>query len=455
MEARRLVLPQTSRLNDPSFLFGVATASYQIEGAGDEDGRLPCIWDRFAEEGRTANGDSGAVACDHYHRWSEDLELIRTLNVDAYRLSIAWPRVMFEDETPNHKGIDFYKKLLDRMAELRLRSFVTLYHWDLPQWMEDRGGWVNRETAYRYADYAELMVRELGDRVEAWATFNEPHCSAYLGYANGVHAPGLADPRLGIQAGHHILVAHGLAMDVIRSQLPHAKAGIVLNVYPAYPASDDPRDVKAAELAQLGINDWFLSPLLNGHYPEELPRLFEGAEPAIIPGDMELIRKPLDYLGLNYYTRWVVRADEKGLPEHIHQAGAEMTDMQWEVYPDGFKDVLVRLNESYRLPPVYITENGMASDDRLIDGMINDEQRMRYLQSHLTALHEAIDAGVDIRGYFAWSLMDNFEWAEGYRKRFGLVYVDYETQERVKKASALMLENFLRERRSKQENTSF
>lgn len=448
MQIPELKFPENSRLNDPTFVFGVATASYQIEGAAKEDGRLPCIWDKYAADGHTANGDSGLVACDHYHRWPEDLDLIKSLNVDAYRLSIAWPRVMTEDGSPNHKGIDFYKRLLDKMNDLGIRPFVTLFHWDLPQHIQDRGGWVSRETAYRYLDYTDLMTRELSDKVESWATFNEPHCSSYVGYAIGRHAPGYQDNVLASQAAHHHLLAHGLAVDVIRANAPEANVGIVLNVYPAYPDSDKPEDIKAAELAEIGINDWFMSPIFKGHYPEELPRALEGARPAAFPSDMDIIHKPLDYLGINYYTRWVVKADDKGLPVHIRQDQSEMTDMDWEVYPDGFRDILVKLSSKYDLPPIYITENGAASPDKVESGIINDDLRIRYLQTHLAALHEAIEQGVDIRGYFAWSLMDNFEWAEGYDKRFGIIHVDYETQKRTKKNSALMYEKFLTERKS-------
>ncbi len=448
MQIPELKFPENSRLNDPDFIFGVATASYQIEGAAREDGRLPCIWDQYAADGHTANGDSGLIACDHYHRWSEDLDLIKSLNVDAYRLSIAWPRVMTEDGAPNHKGIDFYKRLLDRMNELEIRSFATLFHWDLPQFIQDRGGWVSRETAYRYLDYADLITKELSDRVESWATFNEPHCSSYVGYAIGRHAPGYNDNMLACQAAHHHMLAHGMAVDVIRSNAPESNVGIVLNVYPAYPNSDTQDDIKAAELAEVGINDWFMSPIFNGSYHDELQTALEGVRPAAFPEDMAIIHKPLDFLGINYYTRWVVKADDKGLPVHIRQDDSEMTDMDWEIYPDGFRDILVKLSKKYNLPPIYITENGSASPDKIEDGAINDEQRIRYLQTHLQALHEAIEQGVDVRGYFAWSLMDNFEWAEGYGKRFGIVHVDYETQKRTKKNSALMYEKFLADRKS-------
>ncbi len=450
MQFPNLKFPPNSRLNETSFLFGVATASYQIEGATNEGGRLKCIWDTYAEEGHTANGDSGAVACDHYHRWSEDLDLIKSLNVDAYRLSLAWPRVMTEDGSPNHTGIDFYKKILDKMKAEGIKSYVTLFHWDLPQHLQDRGGWINRETAYRFQDYTNLMSRELGDRVDSWATFNEPHCSSYVGYKIGRHAPGYEDDMLACQAAHHHLLAHGLAVDILRDNAPTADIGIVLNVYPAYPETDSDKDKHAATLAETSINDWFMGPIFDGAYPDLLPEALHGAKPAAFPSDMSVIHKPLDYVGINYYTRWVVKAGADGLPEHVEQSN-EATDMGWEIYPDGFRDILVKLSKKYDLPPIYITENGSASPDKIENGIINDDQRVRYLTSHLNALHEAIEEGVDVRGYFAWSLMDNFEWAEGYSKRFGLVHVDYDTQVRTKKNSALMLEKFLKKRKGAKE----
>lgn len=444
-----LDLPAHSRLWSPDFTFGVATASFQVEGATDVDGRLPSIWDTFcAEPGRVNNGDTGRTACDHYHRWADDLEMVEGLGVDAYRLSIAWPRVMTVDGAVNDRGLDFYKRLLDRLRERDIRPYVTLYHWDLPQHLQDTGGWVNRETAYRFRDYADRVSRELGDRVASYATLNEPWVSAILGHEIGVHAPGLTDARLARQAGHHLLLAHGLAMDVLRANVPDTEAGIVLNMAPSTPRTDRYDDRVAARLAEAGLYHWFLEPVLEGRYPALFERMHPELTPLILPGDLERISRPVDFVGINYYTRGIVSFDAKeGVKNHAPD-DAETTDMGWEVYPQGLTELLVDLNRTYTLPPLLITENGMASADVVRDGRVRDAQRCRYYNSHLNAVHEAIEQGVDVRGYFAWSLMDNFEWAEGYDKRFGLVHVDYDTQQRTLKDSALAFKDLMARRRS-------
>ncbi|MFM0217860.1 MULTISPECIES: GH1 family beta-glucosidase [Paraburkholderia] len=434
-----------------SFLLGAATASYQIEGAVDEDGRLPSIWDTFcATPGKVLAGDSGAVACDHYHRWESDVDMLVGLGLEGYRLSIAWPRVMDASGAPNGKGLDFYKRLLTRLKEKGITTFVTLYHWDLPQHLEDRGGWLNRETAYRFADYADLMSRELAGTVDAWATLNEPWCSAYLGYGNGHHAPGLANGRFATQAMHHLLLAHGLALPVLRENDPSSQKGIVANVGRGTPNSDSDEDQRAAQLFEIQHNAWILDPLLKGAYPEALFELWPGTEPLILDGDMQIISAPLDFLGINYYFRTNVASDGAHGFTEVPLEGVERTQMGWEVYPDGLRDLLIGFNREYaNLPPVYITENGMASDDTVIDGRVNDTQRISFLKRHLAAVDEAIKAGVDIRGYFLWSLMDNFEWAFGYERRFGIVHVDYVTQKRTTKRSAELVSQFLEERKER------
>jgi beta-glucosidase len=446
-----LAPPPTSRMAAPDFTWGVATASFQIEGATREDGRLPSIWDTFcAQPGKVLHGDTGEPACDHYRRWQGDVDLIASLGVDAYRLSIAWPRVLDEAGRPNPKGFDFYKRLLDRLQEKGLQRFVTLYHWDLPQHLEDRGGWLNRDTAHRFADYADRVSRELQGRVTAWATLNEPWCSAFLGYGNGHHAPGLADWRFAGQAMHHLLLGHGLALPALEANDPKAKRGIVANVGRGTTDRDTEADRDAAHLYEVQHNAWVLKPLFDGEYPQDLFRLAPRAEPLVRPGDMQIISRPLDYLGINYYFRSNLRSDGAHGFVDVPLPNVERTQMGWEVHPQGLEDLLRGFKADYaRLPPIYITENGMASDDRVEGGAVHDAQRIGYLNGHFAAVARAIEAGVDVRGYFVWSLMDNFEWAFGYERRFGIVHVDYATQQRTLKDSARALQAFLAERRGR------
>ncbi len=441
--------PAGSALWRKDFLFGAATAAYQIEGAATEDGRLPSIWDTFsATPGKVLAGDTGAVACDHYHRWEADVELLAALNFEAYRLSIAWPRVMDEAGRPNRKGLDFYRRLLGRLNDKGIRPFVTLYHWDLPQYLEDRGGWLNRDVVYRFADYVDLVSREFAGQVDAWATLNEPWCSAFLGYGNGHHAPGRADTRHATQAMHHLLLAHGHAVGVLRANDPASAKGIVANVGRGTPNSDSAADVRAAQLFEVQHNAWILDPLFKGRYPAGLFELWPGTEPLVLDGDMERIATPLDFLGLNYYFRTNVRSDGAHGFTEVPLPGVERTQMGWEVHPDGLRDLLVGFDRTYaRLPPVYITENGMASNDAVIDGRVDDPQRISFLKRHLAAVDSAIQAGVDVRGYFVWSLLDNFEWAFGYERRFGIVHVDYGTQKRTVKRSGELIAAFIDERR--------
>jgi beta-glucosidase len=443
--------PADSALWRKNFLLGAATASYQIEGAVNEDGRLPSIWDTFsATPGKVLAGDTGAVACDHYHRWEGDFDLLSKLNFEAYRLSIAWPRVMDENGRPNHKGLDFYKRLLARLKEKGLKTFVTLYHWDLPQHLEDRGGWLNRDTVHRFTDYADLMSRELAGQVDAWMTLNEPWCSAYLGYGNGHHAPGLADGRFATQAMHHLLLAHGSAVPVLRANDPASMKGIVANVGRGTANSESAVDRRAAHLFEVQHNAWILDPLLKGAYPDDLFELWPGTEPLALEGDLKTISAPLDFLGINYYFRTNVQSDGAHGFTEVPLPNVERTQMGWEVHPDGLRDLLIGFHNTYEnLPPIYITENGMASDDKVVDGHVDDPQRISFLKRHLAAVDGAIKAGVDIRGYFVWSLMDNFEWAFGYERRFGVVHVNYETQERTVKRSAELIARFLEERKGR------
>ena len=443
-----LAPPSSSPMAGRGFTWGVATASYQIEGATHADGRLPSIWDTFsAVPGKVLNGDTGEVACDHYHRWQSDVDLIASLGVDAYRLSTAWPRVMDEHGQPNRKGLDFYKRLLDRLEAKGLQRFVTLYHWDLPQHLEDRGGWLNRDTAYRFADYADLMSRELSGHVTAWCTLNEPWCSAYLGYGNGHHAPGLADGRYATQAMHHLLLGHGLALQALEANDPGAQRGLVANIGRGTSDRDTPADQDAARLYELQHNDWILGPLLKREYPADLFRLWPGTEPLVLAGDMDIIGRKMDFLGINYYFRQVIASDGGHGFVVTPLPGVERTQMGWEVYPQGLQDLLIDFKARYaNLPPIYITENGMASDDQVVNGAVIDTQRIAFLNGHFAAVAGAMEAGVDVRGYFVWSLMDNYEWAYGYERRFGIVHVDYDTQLRTPKQSAQLLTAFLKAR---------
>lgn len=443
-----ITLPSNSKMLTPDFIFGVATAAFQIEGAAKADNRLPSIWDTFcATPGKVKDMDNGDIACDHYHLWEQDIQLIKELGVDAYRLSIAWPRVMNEQGEANQAGLDFYRNLLKKLKAEGLTVFVTLYHWDLPQHLEDKGGWLNRETAYRFQQYADLVTTELADWVDSWATFNEPFCAAILGYELGIHAPGLSKPEYGRQAAHHILLAHGLALPIIRKNAPHSKVGIVLNMNRSYAASEKVEDQFACLLRETLDNQFFIEPLMKGQYPQLLKTVAPQYLPTVLPGDMEIISQPIDFLGLNFYTCNHNAYDADSLFKNVQSSqNVEYTDIGWEIAPQAFTELLVTLHQQYELPPIYITENGAACDDHIIAGEINDEQRVRYLDGHLNAVHRAIDAGVDIRGYFAWSLMDNFEWAEGYSKRFGLTYVDYHTQQRTIKRSGYAYQAMLNAR---------
>ncbi|MGQ4513328.1 GH1 family beta-glucosidase [Streptomyces sp. DW26H14] len=445
----------------PGFLWGTATASYQIEGAAREDGRTASIWDVYSHTpGRVLNGDTGDVADDHYHRWREDLGILADLGVGAYRFSVAWPRVQPTGSGPaNAKGIDFYSRLVDGLLEKGVQPVATLYHWDLPQELEDAGGWPVRETAYRFAEYAGIVADALGDRVRTWTTLNEPWCSAFLGYGSGVHAPGRTDAADSLRAAHHLNLAHGLAVRELRERLPQeAQVSVTLNLHQVRPVGDSPQDVDAARRIDGTANRVFLGPLLDGAYPDDV--LADTAHLTdwsfVKDGDTDIIRQPLDFLGVNYYSPTLVSynkdgaeqgSDGHGASAHspwpagdgvvFHQAPGPKTAMGWGIDPTGLYDLLVRVGREYPDLPVVITENGAAFDDRIgADGLVDDPERIAYLRGHLSEVHRALASGVDVRGYFLWSLLDNFEWGYGYSKRFGAVYVDYETQRRVPKASA-------------------
>jgi beta-glucosidase len=438
-------LPTDSSMRSSNFLFGVATSSFQIEG--EADSRLPSIWDTFCDSpGRILDGSNGRIACDHVNRFQDDVALMADLGVDAYRFSISWPRVILQDGSLNQEGLDYYRRLLECLNQNEIKPFATLYHWDLPQYLEDDGGWLNRDTSWRFRDYADLVSRALGDDVFSWATLNEPFCSSRMSYEMGLHAPGFSDRGMAKQAAHHLLLAHGLAMQVLQGNCPDAQNGIVLNLSPSHPASDSEADIEAASRADDDFNHWFAQPVLAGAYPGLIDVLPREEVPDIREGDMETIFQPLDFLGVNYYMRGVFRSAGNALYEAVPQTGVPLTDMGWEIYPDGLTEVLDSLYKKYRLPPVYITENGAAMIDRVVDGAVDDPERTRFFEAHLGALDKAMKAGADVRGYFAWSLMDNFEWNYGYSKRFGLVYVDYETQERKLKASGRAFRHMLRTR---------
>ena len=440
----KISLPFNSPLLTKDFVYGVATASFQIEGGYEH--RLPCIWDTFCSTaGKIADNSHGHIACDHYNNWQQDIDLIESLGVDAYRLSISWPRVMTQDGKLNPVGVKFYTDILDELKRKNIKAFVTLYHWDLPQHLEDEGGWLNRKTAYAFEQYVELITNAFGTRVYSYATLNEPFCSAFLGYEIGIHAPGLVGKQYGKKAAHHLLLAHGLAMNVLNKTSPNTQNGIVLNFTPAYPLTDNQQDIDSAKYADDYLNQWYMKPIMDGKYPDIINQLPSDHLPDIHPGDMELISQPIDYLGINFYTRQIYKAHPTDIYEPIAPTGP-LTDMGWEIYPQSFTDLLVSLNKTYTLPPIYITENGAAMPDTYNNGEVNDLDRLNYYNDHLNAVHNAIEQGVVIHGYFAWSLMDNFEWAEGYLKRFGIVYVDYKTQQRTIKNSGLAYKELISKR---------
>jgi beta-glucosidase len=425
-----------------NFVWGAATASYQIEGAWDADGKGENIWDRFSHTPeKIDNGDTGDIACDHYHRWGEDVRLMKELGLQAYRFSISWARIYPQGRgEANQAGIDFYSRLVDELLENEIEPYLTLYHWDLPQALQDQGGWPARSTSEAFVEYTDLVSRALGDRVNKWMTLNEPFVSAWVGYKEGRHAPGHEDLNEMMAAAHHLLLAHGSAVPVIRNNVPHSEVGIVLNLSGMHPASKSLADRAAAWLQDGILNRWYLDPLEGRGYPQDVVDHYDRPMDFIKGNDLETIAVPLDFLGVNYYTRGVVRsqviAEEDNAPRTVF-VNPNPTEMGWEVYPQGLYEILGRVYFDYNFPNIYITENGAAYPDVLNEqGQVNDPLRVAYYNDHLQSVSKAISMGVPVRGYFAWSLMDNFEWSFGYTKRFGLIYVDFETQERVLKDSA-------------------
>jgi beta-glucosidase len=459
----------TSQLSFPEgFVWGSATAAFQIEGAAAEDGRTPSIWDTFARTpGKVQGGDTGDVACDHYHRMKEDLDLMASLGLQAYRFSISWSRVLPDPSgRVNDAGLDFYQRLVDGLLERHITPLLTLYHWDLPQWVADRGGWLDRDTTGRFAELADVVGRALGDRVSTVTTLNEPFCSAFLGYASGVHAPGMTDNASALRAAHHLNLAHGRAVSALRAVLPtSSEVSVTLNLAHVRPASGSEADRAAAAHVDRIANRVFLDPILSGHYPDEL--LDETRHLTdwsfVHDGDLAEISAPIDVLGVNYYAPALVAAPTEEIRNSVagrwvndptqSDAGPSpwpgtdlafavpqpgpYTDMGWPIAPHTLTELLVDVRRDFPDVPLVITENGCAcADTRSADGRVHDPDRISYLAQHLTAVHRAIEAGVDVRGYYVWSLLDNFEWAWGYSKRFGIIFVDYETQERVPKDSA-------------------
>jgi beta-glucosidase len=442
------------------FLWGAATAAYQIEGGAATDGRTPSIWDTFSvKPGAVVGGHTGHVAVDHYHRYRDDVALMKRLGLNSYRFSVSWSRVQPDGGGPaNPAGLDFYRRLVDELLEHGIEPWLTLYHWDLPQPIEDAGGWPARDTASRFAEYASIVHGALGDRVRSFTTLNEPWCSAFLGYASGDHAPGRRDPASAVRAVHHLLLGHGLAVDAIRAQRPETQVGLTLNLYAVSPASTSDEDAEALRRIDGLGNRFFLDPVLRGSYPADvvadLASITDFSH--VRDGDLEVMSRPLSMLGINYYSRHVLAAPEPGPDGTIDWRGANpagpnvgseavrfisrgvpVTAMDWEIDAPGLSEILQRVARDYPGTPLYITENGAAFDDQVgPDDVVNDIDRREYIDAHLRACHEAIAAGVPLRGYFAWSLLDNFEWAWGYTRRFGLVYVDYLNQRRTPKASA-------------------
>jgi beta-glucosidase len=440
------------------FNWGTATSAYQIEGAAKEDGRKDSIWDVFSHTpGRVDNGDNGDVADDHYHKWKEDVKLMKSLGYKAYRFSLSWPRILPDGRGQvNQAGIDFYNRLIDELLAADIRPSVTLFHWDLPAAIPN--GWLERSTSDAFAEYTDVVTRAFGDRVKLWNTINEPFCASFLSYKYGRHAPGIKDASKALVAAHHLLLSHGLAVPIIRANSEGARVGIVLNEMPFYPLTRSPEDLEAARLGDGELNRWFLDPVFNRHYPIDMLHdyvkkgVLESIEPDFIkPGDMEKIAAPTDFLALNYYTRSLIDTQHHPDKEIDHPKPArhpddKHTEMGWEIFPYGLYETICRAYFTYKPPEVIITENGASySDAPDTHGRVRDIRRIEYLQSHIEAVAQAIESGVPVTGYYVWSFMDNFEWAFGYAQRFGLVYVDYETLERYPKDSAYWYGNVARQ----------
>ena len=430
-----------------NFVWGVATSAFQIEGAALEDGKGLSICDAFCRRpGAIADQSDGDIACDHYHRLSQDLDLIADLGVDAYRFSVSWPRVRPGGAGAwNAKGLDFYERLVDGLLERGVAPYLTLNHWDLPLELQARGGWADRDTVHRFVEYAQGMQARLGNRVTAITTHNEPWVMSVLGHETGIFAPGMQDRAVAMQVAHHLLLSHGLALQAMRAQGTDAKLGIVLNLAPMHGATASAQDQAKAHLEDGRLLRWYMDPLFKASYPHDVLEFLGADAPKVEAGDLEAIAAPMDFLGINYYSRSVVSATE---PWEARESGYEITDMGWEIYPQGLTELLLRVQRDYPVPSLYVTENGGAFKDELVDGRIDDARRTEYIARHIAAVAEAIRHGVRMDGYMVWSLLDNFEWASGYEKRFGIVHVDYETQRRTLKHSALWYRDFLQRQKT-------
>ena len=423
------------------WVWGAATSAYQIEGAAQSGGRGPSIWDTFsATAGKTRHAATGAVAADHFHRVSDDVALMRDLGLRAYRFSIAWPRIFPAGAgRPNLEGIDFYRRVVDELTRAGIAPQATLYNWDLPQALQDRGGWLNRDTASRFGEYAFTVASALGDGVHTWTTISEPATAAFLGHWSGEHAPGIHDLRAGLQAAHNLLLAHGDGLSALRSEMrPGEEAGITLNLVPAFPAGDSNADLEAADRYDGFQNRWFLDALFRGTYPDDIARLYGDAMPEIGESDLGLISQPIDFLGVDYFSRAVIAYDPASPPLQariVLPPGSRVTGTGREIYPQGLYDILIRVHQDYAPRKILVTENGAAFPDVLTEGRVEDPAREDFLHDHILEVHRALQDGVPVAGYSVWSLLDNFEWHHGYDSRFGLIYVDYPTQKRIIKRS--------------------
>ena len=418
------------------FVWGVASSAYQIEGAWNEDGKGESIWDRFSHTpGNIMNDDTGDIACDHYHRYAEDVALMKELGVQAYRFSISWTRVFPKGKgDPNRAGLNFYRRLVDRLLEAGIEPWICLYHWDLPQALQDEGGWANRNIVQYFADYAELMARELGDKVKRWMIINEPRPIAWLGHLTGMHAPGIKNLELALKVSHHLLLAQGKSIQTLREVSQDFQIGTIVDLGTVHAISDDKEDREATSNLDEFQNRWFIDPILKGEYPPLAEKL--GLRPS--RENMDLIKQPLDFLGVNYYTRLLAAYDPSNLVTQakVVQKNTPITEMGWEIYPDGLCEILTRLRKEYDDPVLYVTENGAAFEDNVkSNGGVQDDDRIAFLRDHMLAACRAIKEGVRLKGYFIWTITDNFEWTEGYSKRFGLVHTNYETLERTPKKS--------------------
>ena len=446
-----LVDPDQAKRFPPDFVWGVATSAFQIEGAAAEDGKGPSIWDDFCRlPGVIADSSDGIVACEHYRRWQSDLDLIASLGVDAYRFSVSWPRVRPGGAGAwNQKGLDFYDRLVDGLLQRGIKPYVTLNHWDLPSELQPGGGWAARDTVHRFVEYAVGMAERLGDRVASITTHNEPWVISTLGHEKGIFAPGVKDRAVAMQVSHHLLLSHGLALQAMRAHDSAAKLGIVLNVAPVQPATQARADQDKAHLEDGRLQRWYMDPLFKAAYPQDVLDFLGTDAPRCEAGDLQAIATPMDFLGINYYSRSVVSATE---PWDVYASGCSLTDMDWEIYPEGLTDILLRFARDYPVPPMLVTENGGAFKDRLTNGRVHDADRTEYIARHIEAVANAMRQGVRMGGYMVWSLLDNFEWASGYAKRFGIVHVDYASQQRTPKDSALWYRDFLQAQKSRGSN---